>query len=61
MLRQIEFLKKLADLCEEYDAKFSYTNMDDGIHLHIDEEEIVEFFDDAESFRQKAKELENGI
>ena len=38
--RQEEFLTKLADLCEKYDAEFSYTTDDDGIHITMDDEEI---------------------
>ena len=30
-----DFLEKLAQLCDEYDAGFDYTNEDDGIHIEI--------------------------
>lgn len=30
-----QFLEKLASLVEEYDAEFSYTRDDDGIHISI--------------------------
>jgi hypothetical protein len=33
---QSEFLSKLADLCDEYNAGFTYTKDDDGIHVLID-------------------------
>jgi len=38
--RQKEFIKKLADLCEVYQAEFFYTINDDGIHINVDREEI---------------------
>lgn len=36
-----EFLTKLADLCEEYRAGLGYTIDDDGVHVYIDDEDIV--------------------
>jgi len=38
--RDKEFLLKLADLCEEYDAEFGYTNEDNGVHISVDGREI---------------------
>lgn len=35
-----EFLEKLANLCEQYDAAFSYTTDDDGIHIELSGQEI---------------------
>lgn len=34
--KQRDFLFKLADLCDEYKAEFSYTNDNDGIHIDVD-------------------------
>ena len=39
--RQREFLLKLADLCEEYGAEFSYKNDDDGIHIGADGKRVA--------------------
>jgi hypothetical protein len=30
-----EFLRKLADLCEQHKAEFRYTTSDDGIHIAL--------------------------
>ena len=38
--RQDEFLNLLADLCEEYNAEFSYTTDDNGIHITADGSEV---------------------
>ncbi|MDP1772425.1 hypothetical protein [Methylobacter tundripaludum] len=38
--KQSEFLKKLADLCDEYNAGFTYTNNDDGTHVLVDGDDI---------------------
>ena len=38
--RDREFLKKLADLMEEYGARFMYTTSEDGIHISRDGEDI---------------------
>lgn len=35
-----EFLKKLADLLDEYNAEIIYTRDDDGLHVSVDDEEI---------------------
>jgi hypothetical protein len=35
-----EFLTKLADLCEQYNAGFFYTIDDDGVHISIDGDDI---------------------
>jgi len=35
-----EFLLKLADLCDEYKAEFTYTNGDDGIHILVNDEPV---------------------
>ena len=40
MTRSQEFLTKLACLCEEYNATFSYTTNDDGIHIRVDGTEV---------------------
>ncbi len=40
MTRSQEFLTKLACLCEEYNATFSYTTSDDGIHIAVDGTEV---------------------
>lgn len=44
-----EFLLKLASLCEEYDASFSNTTDDEGIHISVDggREVFVGFLIDA--------------
>lgn len=34
------FLLKLAALCEEYQASLEYTKDDDGIHIHLGDEEV---------------------
>lgn len=34
--KECEFLAKLADLCEEYNAGISYSWRDDGIHIAVD-------------------------
>lgn len=34
------FLRRLADLCEEFDASISYTNDDDGTHIEISGEQV---------------------
>jgi hypothetical protein len=44
-----EFLKKLADLCNEYNAGFTYTKEDDGIHILVDNEEVFVGFIDADA------------
>jgi len=35
-----EFLSKLADLCEQHKAEFSYTSSDDGIHITLAGKEV---------------------
>ena len=35
-----EFLEKLAELCERYNATFYYTTDDDGTHIDLNGEEI---------------------
>jgi len=35
-----EFLEKLAQLCEEYKATFSYSRDDDGVYICLDNKEI---------------------
>lgn len=42
--KQKQFLLKLADLCDEYQAEFSYTNDDDGIHIGVDGVEVFADF-----------------
>ena len=40
--KQAEFLKKLADLCAQYNAGFTYTNDDDdGTHVLVDGQAIL--------------------
>jgi len=53
---QVEFLRKLADLCAEYDAGFTYTNADDGTHILVDGEVVFVGFieNDASSTIRKA-------
>jgi hypothetical protein len=38
--KQAEFLKKLADLCAQYNAGFTYTNDDNGTHVLVDGQDI---------------------
>ena len=38
--KQKEFLNKLADLVEQYDASFEYTTDDDGIHISVEGDEV---------------------
>lgn len=35
-----QFLLKLAALCEEYRAEFSYTTDDNGVHITLDGQEV---------------------
>lgn len=42
--KQKQFLLKLADLCDKYQAEFSYTNEDDGIHIAVDGVEVFADF-----------------
>lgn len=35
-----EFLNKLADLLEEYEAGIGYTTDDDGIHIQINDKDL---------------------
>jgi len=35
-----EFLEKLAQLCDDYKATFSYSHDDDGIYICLDGKEI---------------------
>lgn len=54
---QKEFLNKLADLCDQYDARFSYTTDDDGIHIDVGGVEVFSgwlFFDDAPALLRAA-------
>jgi hypothetical protein len=54
-----EFLTKLADLCEEYDAAFSYTNNDDGIHVRINGEDVL--VSDSLDAKDLAKDLRDCV
>ena len=45
-----EFLEKLANLCEQFDASFSYTTDDDGIHIELSGQEIFVGYLDADLF-----------
>lgn len=38
--KNADFLKKLADLCDEYNAGFTYTTDDDGTHILVDGNDI---------------------
>ena len=38
--KALEFLKALADLCEKYNATFSYTTDDDGVHIKVDDQDV---------------------
>lgn len=38
--KEREFLTKLADLCEEYNAGIGYSWRDDGIHIEVDDKEV---------------------
>ena len=38
--KQKEFLKKLADLMDEYNVTMGYTTDDDGIHLYMDSDDF---------------------
>jgi hypothetical protein len=49
--RQKDFLLKLADLCEKYNAGFAYTIDDDGIHITVDGEEVYVGFIDFDMER----------
>lgn len=53
-----EFLKKLADLCDTYEASFDYSNDDDGIHIYLasGEDIFVGFLSDG-----AAKELRSRL
>ena len=43
-----EFLTKLADLLDEYDASLTYTTADDGIHVALQGTEVFAgFMDDT--------------
>lgn len=42
--RQKDFLLRLADLCDELQAEFSYSNEDDGIHIELDGTEVFADF-----------------
>ncbi len=35
-----EFLTKLADLLEQYDAEIRYTQADNGLHISVDDSEV---------------------
>jgi hypothetical protein len=54
--KQRTFIRRLADLCEEYNATFTYTINDDGIHILADNKEVfVGFlFDAALELREAA-------
>lgn len=39
-----EFLAKLADLLDEYDASLTYTSADDGIHIELQGTEVFTGF-----------------
>ena len=59
--RDKEFLLKLADPCEEYDASFDYTTDDDGIHISVDGREVfVGFLIDASKELRKAISFAEG-
>ena len=48
-----EFLTKLADLLDEYDASLTYTNEDDGIHIELQGTEVFTgFMPDTEELRK---------
>ena len=48
-----EFLTKLADLLDEYDASLTYTTNDDGIHVELQGTEVfVGFMQDTDDLRQ---------
>ena len=52
-----EFLRRLADLCEQYKATFEYTSNDDGIHIELDGKEVFAdflFSDPANALRNAA-------
>lgn len=53
--RQRDFLYHLQHLCQTYNATFSYTTDDDGIHISMDGEEIfIGFLEDpAGSLRER--------
>lgn len=38
--RQKNCLNRLADLCDQYNAEFTYTVDDDGIHISVDGQEV---------------------
>ncbi len=47
-----EFLTKLADLLDEYDASLTYTTGDDGIHVALQGTQVFAgFMDDTDELR----------
>ena len=46
-----EFLTKLADLCEEYNAGFSYDNNDCGVSITLDGEVVFCDFIDEDTVK----------
>lgn len=55
----IEFLKKLSDLCAEYDAGFRYTNKDDGIHIRVGYSEVKGYINDVNEIKTLIVEITN--
>lgn len=55
-----DFLEALANLIDQFGAKFTYTNDDDGIHIVLNGEEVfVGFlaFDDSAKALRSAKNI----
>lgn len=60
--RKKAFLLKLADLCEEYRAGFSFSVDDDLIHIEIDdEEEVFAWYGHADGTAEEMREAAKGL
>lgn len=54
-----EFLLKLADLCEQYDAGFTYSQDDDGTHVTLGSKVIfIGYLDDRVASQLRAAAAE---
>jgi hypothetical protein len=58
--RQEEFLKKLADLCEEYNAGIDFCKFDDTVHILVDGEVVFAGFIDEKAADKLREALNTG-
>ena len=60
--RAARLLLRLAALCDEFGAGFTYTNADDGVHISIDGEDVYvgHLLDPAKDLTDAAKKIKGG-